>query len=302
MSTEAKKSSLEDLMVAMDVVDTLRHRQILVDRELDAENRRERLIERLRDIYEAQGIEVTDQILAEGVEALEQERFTYQPPEDSFSLKLAKLYVSRDRWLKPLFIIVMIIVTILVGRYLLVTLPKIQELNAMPVKVGKTYSAIQKLTQEPSVISQSKRWVNLAAEAIDDENLDEARLALNELTAIKTTLNQSYIIRIVSRPGEFSGVWRIPDANSQARNYYLIVEAVDEKGQILSVPILSEENNKTTEVKQWGIRVDYSVFQKVAADKKDDGIIQRNRVGRKLPGNMSPEYIIDTTGAAITRW
>jgi len=37
------KAPLEDLMAAMDVVDTLRHDQSLAERELDGDGRRERL-------------------------------------------------------------------------------------------------------------------------------------------------------------------------------------------------------------------------------------------------------------------
>ena len=89
-------------MVAMDVVDTLRHRDLIVDRELDSEGRRQRLIARLRDIYTAQGIEVSDAALSAGVNALEEDRFSYTPTTGGFSVKLARLYVSRRRWFKPL--------------------------------------------------------------------------------------------------------------------------------------------------------------------------------------------------------
>ncbi|HXK56547.1 MAG TPA: DUF6384 family protein, partial [Gammaproteobacteria bacterium] len=50
---------LSDVMLAMDVVDTLRHRRLLVERELQSDQRDEKLIDRLRDIYRSQGIEVT---------------------------------------------------------------------------------------------------------------------------------------------------------------------------------------------------------------------------------------------------
>ena len=49
-SSESHKAPLEELMVAMDVVDTLRHDQSIAERELDGESRRERLLERLRGI------------------------------------------------------------------------------------------------------------------------------------------------------------------------------------------------------------------------------------------------------------
>src|SRR4029453_14516698 len=44
----------DGLVLAMDVVDTLRHRERLVERELNEEQ----LIERLRSLYKGQGIEV----------------------------------------------------------------------------------------------------------------------------------------------------------------------------------------------------------------------------------------------------
>jgi len=78
MVTKIEKAPLEDLMAAMDVVDTLRHDQSIAERELDGQERRNRLLERLRELYSAQGIEVPDHVLEEGIDALEQERFKYQ--------------------------------------------------------------------------------------------------------------------------------------------------------------------------------------------------------------------------------
>jgi hypothetical protein len=89
---------LDEVMLAMDVVDTLRRRERLVKRELDAEGREEDLKERLRKIYHAQGIEVPDHILEEGVAALKEDRFVYKPPLEGLGIKLARLYVARGRW------------------------------------------------------------------------------------------------------------------------------------------------------------------------------------------------------------
>jgi hypothetical protein len=48
---DASKAPLDDVMLAMDVVDTLRHRQDLVVRELDADTREKNLVDKLREIY-----------------------------------------------------------------------------------------------------------------------------------------------------------------------------------------------------------------------------------------------------------
>ena len=74
-----KPQTLDDVMIAMDVVDTLRHREDLVRRELNEEGREAELIARLREIYRNQGIEVPDHVLADGVKALKESRFVYTP-------------------------------------------------------------------------------------------------------------------------------------------------------------------------------------------------------------------------------
>ncbi len=86
---------LDEVMLAMDIVDTLRHDRSTVERELDAETRDEVLIERIKSIYAGQGIAVTDDLIRNGVEGLKQDRFAYLPPKPSFALRLAQVYIER---------------------------------------------------------------------------------------------------------------------------------------------------------------------------------------------------------------
>ena len=53
--TQPAPAKLDDLMMAMDVVDTLRHRERLIERELNEEVREEQLIARLRALYKSSG-------------------------------------------------------------------------------------------------------------------------------------------------------------------------------------------------------------------------------------------------------
>jgi hypothetical protein len=115
-------------------------------------------------------------------------------------------------------------------------------------------------------------------------------------------VEQAYTLQIVSRPGEKSGVWRIPDANPDARNYYIIVEALSADGRPLQVPVVNEESGQIESVSKWGLRVEEDVFKRIAADKQDDGIIQQRKFGVKRSGQLQPDYLITTTGAAITQW
>jgi Family of unknown function (DUF6384) len=129
-----------------------------------------------------------------------------------------------------------------------------------------------------------------------------ARKAIADLDALRAALVQTYVLRIVSREGEQTGVFRIPDVNSQARNYYLIVEPVTPSGQVLSLPILSEETNRTETVSKFGQRVSREVFDAVRRDKQDDGIIQRNALGEKPRGTLDVVYSMSVQPGRITKW
>src|SRR5690606_4842766 len=89
---------LDEVMLAMDVVDTLRHREQLVAKELAEGVREEDLYARLRQVYAAQGIDVPERILREGVAALRENRFVYKPKGSPAARRWAMLYVHRRRW------------------------------------------------------------------------------------------------------------------------------------------------------------------------------------------------------------
>ena len=92
---ERPTGKLDDMMLAMDVVDTLRHRERLVAKELGQDERDEALKARLRQIYESQGLAVSDRILDQGIQALRESRFAYAPPRWSFGVFLAHLWIRR---------------------------------------------------------------------------------------------------------------------------------------------------------------------------------------------------------------
>src|SRR6516164_2907657 len=99
--TQTVPAKLDDLMMAMDVVDTLRHRERLVEQELNEDVREEQLIARLRALYKSQGLDVPDSIIAQGVKALKESRFVYTPPKPGFGRWLAYAWVKRfkiGRW------------------------------------------------------------------------------------------------------------------------------------------------------------------------------------------------------------
>lgn len=420
MTTETAKPPLDDLMLAMDVVDTLRHADAVVKRELNAEDQDRALLRRLKDIYAGQGIEVPDSILAEGVAALREDRFTYSPPPPSFSRALARAYVNRGGWLKGFGLAVLLAVVVGTGYFFTVIVPEqratqaarqesIAALNTLPDRFAAAvataaelrarltsltplgaaaqYSAGQQRTLEgelqsidriltseaakpkPPALSdtasagqvsaanavlanrlsalnnlegelsrigseisdlsaledlsrrlqqlestilpiaegaqarvQASEQLGRASDRLRLGDIEGGRSAVAELEQLSDRIGTSYTIRVVSRAGQQSGVWRIPPNNPSGRNYYLIVEAVDSTGGTIALPIANEETGAVKTVSTWGLRVPEAEFDRVRRDKEDDGIIQSDLVGSKPRGDLAHSYSIPTDGATITSW
>jgi len=302
MVDSAEKAPLEDLMAAMDVVDTLRHQQDIAERELDGEGRRTRLLERLREMYRGQGIDVPDRVLEEGIDALEQERFQYKSVPPSWRTRLAHMWVSRGRWGKPVGFLG-VIGSIFYGVYFATdVLPERQLKNGLPKQVKTELSSISALAKNPAIIEEATQSATRANSAIESGDYQNAQAVLTNMQTVKEQLSQSYKIRIVSRAGQDSGFWRVPPNNPNGQNFYLVVEAIDAGNKQVELTILNQENNRAVRKKEWALRVSQAAFNNVVADKKDDGIIQNNIVGEKTVGYLKPVFSIATTGATISEW
>lgn len=296
-----KKAPLEDVMAAMDVVDMLRHDQSIALRELDGEGRRERLLERLRNMYAAQGIDVPDHVLAEGIDALEQERFQYTPVNPSWKTKVARLWIGRSAWGKPVMLTMLVAVLAVSFYFFFHVLPERSMRASLPSEISASVTKISSSAKNPELAVRANTLASNAQQAMLDDNYDKAQSILQDMQLLQKQIGQEYAIRVISRANENSGVFRNPPGQT-VRNYYLIVEAVDANNDPVALTIINQENNKAVVKKTWGLRVSEETFYKIASDKSDDGIIQNNMVGRKLAGYVAHEYSIPTTGATITEW
>ena len=301
---------LDEVMLAMDVVDTLRHRQDLATRELGTDAKEKQLLDKLREIYHQQGIEVPDHILKEGVAALAESRFVYDPPAPGLGTTLARLYVGRKQWGRPVLVVAGVLLVAAIGWFGIwqpyqnsqAEQARIELAEGLPAQMDALYQTIFEETKVQQAVLQAEsirtRGQSFAAEG----NRVEAEKAVADLTALRDLLRQEYALRIVNRAGEQSGFWTFPEINTDATNYYIIVEALDADGNTLSLPILNEENGETEVVATWGVRVPEAVYNAVVADKQDDGIIQNNEIGRKSDGFLEVEYNVPVSGGAVTRW
>lgn len=311
MSRRASEAApLDDVMLAMDVVDTLRHQSDLVARELGAASREAQLIARLKKLYGDQGIDVPDHILKEGVKALEESRFTYTPPPDNWRTRLATLYVRRKSWGRPVAIAIAIVLVVFVGYFaayrpftaMQQEAARIELAQTLPDRMDALFEQIYTETKVQAALEQAEPWVTRGKAAAARGDRDGALAAIAQLERIHRTLLAEYSLRIVNREGEPTGVWRFPEATSEATNYYIVVEAIGLDGEPLTLPIESEETGEIEEVDIWAVRVPEVTYESVRADRLDDGIIQRNTMGVKQYGFLEIDYLMPVLGGAITQW
>jgi hypothetical protein len=306
----AKPQTLDELMLAMDVVDTIRHRELLVERELGQGDRDDALRKRLREIYTSQGIEVTDAVIDQGIKALRESRFTYTPPAPGLARTLALMWVARTRiigWSAAL----LIGVTALWGGYQFGVVgpakqaaetTRIELAETLPKALQTSYDAIITEARVDEARTQAAALLRDGKNALARNDSTAARTAVESLALLQKKLVQAYDLRIVPDRDKTSGVWRYDDSSQGDRNYYVIVQAIAPDGSALTMPIMDEEQNRTFNVSTWGVRVPQAIFEAVKADKLDNGILENRILGQKQRGELEPRYSMTVLGGAITSW
>src|SRR5690606_11442016 len=121
--------------------------------------------------YHQQGIEVPDHILKEGVAALAESRFVYEPPAPGFGTSLARLYVGRKKWGKPVLTVLALLLVAGIG-YFGVYQPmqanqaeqaRIELAEGLPAQMDALYQTIfeetkvqQAVTEADAIIARGK--------------------------------------------------------------------------------------------------------------------------------------------------
>jgi hypothetical protein len=304
----AKPQTLDELMLAMDVVDTIRHRELLVERELGQATRDDELRKRLREIYKSQGIEVTDRILDEGIKALKESRFVYTPPAPSLSRTLALMWVRRGAiigWISAILIGIGALwgafhYTFVAPAQRAAETARIELAETLPKSLAAAHAAVTTEARVDNARTQADGILRDGQASIAAGDAAGARTAVANLETLRMNLVQTYQLRIVA--DGTTGLYRTPRVNETARNYYIVVDAIAPGGNAVTRPIVDEEDGKTYNVSTWAVRVPQSTFDAVARDKRDNGIIENRILGEKLRGELEPRYNMAVLGGALGTW
>jgi hypothetical protein len=283
---------LDDLMLAMDVVDTIRHDETYAARELDEAKREEDLFARLRAIYRGQGIEVPDRLLREGVAALKESRFAYSPPPPGLGRTLALLWVSRDRYVRALGVALAALL-VLAGAYWAAVVRPRQEAAR---NLSAAHAEVLAANPAPAGRERAHRLLVDGRTALERGDRVGAARALETLRALRDDLPKAYVLRIV---GE---VMRPRRTALHLRDHYLVVEARAPDGGPVEVTVTPEDDGEARRLSRFAVKVPEDVYIAVERDRRDDGVLQNDRLAEKRAGEPDPDYAMPVSGGVIARW
>jgi hypothetical protein len=222
---------------------------------------------------------------------------------------MAKLWIRR-RFFGPLLAIVLGLLVAFIGWQIykageasrIAAEVQLEITETLPKALADAAAAARAAATDPDALARIDGIVAAGTAAQAAGDADAMRQAIASLDALRAELNLAYQLRIVSRPGEDTGVFRVPDVNEDARNYYIIVEPVTESGEVLSLPVVNQEDGRTVTASKWGVRVPEATYNAVRDDKIDDGIVEDNVLGEKPRGTLKVTYLMPVETGVITEW
>ena len=300
--------SLSEMMRIMDVATEMRNQRETVEKEFAVDETKRLLREKLLQTTAITGERVTEAEVDAAIEAYFSTLYTYHEPKGSPSLLLAHLYVRRGH----LAIVAVLAVTLLVTGWLTMHIAKTKfsrsarsnrKASRIESSIGSNLKRARAISKDSAVTEELDRWgdqTKLAREQLDTETLDKINSRLSELL---TKLNDVYEIRILADPDQQSGFTRyFEDDNGRRPAYYLIVYARNEKGQLVRRTIENAETHQSVTVDRWAEQVPKDVYNRIAEDKKSDGILNETLFAIKEQGKPNEEIrLTDSDGKPIPR-
>ncbi|KNH43690.1 DUF6384 family protein [Pseudomonas lini] len=133
-------------------------------------------------------------------------------------------------------------------------------------------------------------------DAIKWLDVSVAERALQEVEQLKRFASTALKLNVVSRAGEKSMIERNFDPTG-GKTWYLLTEATDSAGNVVSVPVTSAETGKKRFAKVFGVRVSQAAYIEAKNDKLADGRVDNSRMGVKDANSLTLKFSEGRTSA-----
>ncbi len=308
--------SLHEMLQVMDVARTLRKEQQTVEQEFNREETVELLREKLLASAEITGDMVTPEEVDAAINLYFDNLHTFREPAPGVSTVLAHVYIWRRRIASALCLLLCIgllgwwLFFASTGPFSKASRTHRAIATHMP-EIERASASIRTVSRQPDVTAQVERLeqeANIARDAGDINRLAELQ---QRLTQLEARLLEEYEVRIVSGAGEQSGVDRyLTDSDgTRTSGDYVIVQAKAPDGEVLSRTIQNAETGREERVTVWAERVPAAVYNRIKADKQEDGILNETLFALKRRGDTDEQVVLpgeDGTplnrDSQITRW
>ncbi len=301
--------SVAEMLRIMDVATAIRLDRELVDEQLNLDALKARLRDRMIAAAKVTGEDVTHEEVDAAISKYYSSLHTFHEPPLSPSLALAHLWVRREAILRGTVVVVGAAMLIW-GLFLSPSSPFTitgrtqRRVAALGNEISRRAESILAVTQDADVKSQITRLTGEAAtyrKQDDESKLKTVQAALSDLD---DRIRDEYTVTVVQGAGNRSAVVRAkPESMGRdVSGYYLIVEAKNADGTVRSRKILDAETGETREVKIWGERVPKEVYDRLAADKRSDGILNETAFAVKRRGFPDLQVMMPgADGRPVTR-
>ncbi|MBI2044596.1 hypothetical protein HYT23_00905 [Candidatus Pacearchaeota archaeon] len=181
---------------------------------------------------------------------------------------------------------------------------------------SKLYNSAINAAVERLAIDETEDLNERAKSYVQVADVGSLRKAVSEIGEINTTLIQEYVIEVVNRSGIRSGLWRrsndnpprnSDDTDSQGKRFYLVCQAVEKDGDVVSLKLKNIEDQRVESVSMFGVGVPHEVYLRIKADKIDNWLVdnsstklENRHFSKKQKGYIHTEQIMtDNSGKPL---
>lgn len=272
---------------------------------------RQRVRARLLRYAEVSGERITESDIDGAIEHYVHSLLTFREPPWSWEKLIAYGWVFRYRGLAALSFAV-----VLIGAVWALFWSAFAPLNQQAVAqraMARQHAAAEEWLRQIKVAAATDDQILGRANALhsqvlaaDPQRTEIAAQAVQELEELHRQLWQAFEVRMIGHADAVSLFHREfrDDQSQQYRSagFYAVVQAIDLQGNLVPQWIENVETGARELVDRWAERIPEEVYQRLADDKRADGVLHETAFARKERGRLAWELLLpDSSGKPIER-
>lgn len=296
-----------EMLRVMDAAQVIHKRQAALE-EHEAFDR-EATIREIQLMYEELGDLVDSRTIERALDEYLSQRYAFRPATPGLGRSLALLYIRRGRVARRVLLPAAALATVAWGGFQVAEMAERRSIEreaearvatqrwlvSLEADVARLHAAVVEAATEDEALQRATALQAAAATQLAAGDADGLGETAGRYEDLHTLVAAECEIVVTG------GVWRYSNDDPDIRNHYLLVQALDSNGQPVPFPIRSEETGATRTVSTWGERVPKDVYDRVGADKQDNGIIDDEEFGFKPRGFITADRRYPDVGQ-ITEW